>query len=470
MVMSATSAAMLRRWCFLALAARCYGITRARQSITCRGGSKKDASKDDAFGLLDRNDDGSISREELGATMRSLGDAPSEAELSEVMGSLDGDGDGSVSRDEWAAADGDDDRAELVPRAKMKVAEVLEEDLDGEVYLSFQIDPARVLAAAASAASRIVRSLWGWCFGGGSNIPVVEEEDGGVAAAWPDAVASPARAAKRALERGAFVLVAGAPADGAAAVAALLGDDALGQSLRDQKVVVLDAASSDAAYARGAALASAALPVGLPKRASFLALAAPAAPDFRKLEALAVYRPTSVSSPLAVAAWLARHADAHAGALAAVVKAKAELDLEREQRGAIAAAVADDRRAAAAAAATQAAKAAKAAEAAEAALEAERKAEGDARRRADLAAALPPEADGAGVAVKLRCPGGATKTRRFAPDATTRHLLDWADVCGVDLDRYAVRKAAGDKRALDDPELPLGDAVGARALLECVDK
>ena len=49
-------------------------------------------------------------------------------------------------------------------------------------------------------------------------------------------------------------------------------------------------------------------------------------------------------------------------------------------------------------------------------------------------------------------------------------LLDWCDVRGVDLEAFVVRKAAGDRVVLDDRTSLLGDVLGARALLECVER
>ena len=102
--------------------------------------------------------------------------------------------------------------------------------------------------------------------------------------------------------------------------------------------------------------------------------------------------------------------------------------------------------------------------------DAERRAAADLTRRAALEKALAPEPDGPGVLVKLRCPDGSTATRKFATDAPAGALLDWCDVRGVDLEAFVVRKAAGDRVVLDDRTSLLGDVLGARALLECVER
>ena len=59
---------------------------------------------------------------------------------------------------------------------------------------------------------------------------------------------------------------------------------------------------------------------------------------------------------------------------------------------------------------------------------------------------------------------------QFATDAPAGALLDWCDVRGVDLEAFVVRKAAGDRVVLDDRTSLLGDVLGARALLECVER
>ena len=482
---------------------------RRRGLVARRGGASGNASKSelDSFGLLDRNADGKISRSEFGATLASLGETPSEAELSEIMREVDVDGDGSVSLDEWveapgdgsgdaAARDDDDDdddapspstKRVVAARAAPRGVKVIDDagDLDGEVFFNVQLDPLRVLASAATAARALLRSAWATLFGGGGAKDVVATAgdgaggDPGVGAAWPGAAATAAKAARQALDRGSFALVVGAPPGEGGALSALLRDGALGDLLRGKRAAVLDGARSEAAYARCAALASKALPVALPKRAAFLALAVPrCAPGgaVTGLEALAVFRHAAHSKKnkapdaAAVAKWLSRALDAHSGALDAVKAAKSELDLADEQQREIRAAVADDRKAAAAAAADRARRAARDAARAERALEAERKAANDLTRRADLAKTLLPEATGMGVSVKLKCPDGDTRTRKFPPDATAKAVLDWVDVCGVDLDRYAVRKAAGDRKHLDDPDSNICDVLGARALLECVDR
>ena len=64
----------------------------------------------------------------------------------------------------------------------------------------------------------------------------------------------------------------------------------------------------------------------------------------------------------------------------------------------------------------------------------------------------------------------ALKVETVVTDAPAGALLDWCDVRGVDLEAFVVRKAAGDRVVLDDRTSLLGDVLGARALLECVER
>ena len=245
-------------------------------------------------------------------------------------------------------------------------------------------------------------------------------------------------------------------------------------------------------YARAAALAAAASPAALPKNAPFFALAVP---QQGRLQCLAVYRPSATADVGAranvdrpnvaetstgcsdtkkpcfsaqVGAWLDRASARAADDLKAAATAASERALADEQKREICEATRSDRAAAASAAADRAAAAAAEAERAAAAAAAERRAAAEIQRRAALADALPPEPDGAGVLVKLRCPDGDTRTRKFDAAAPSGAVLDWCDACGVDLDAFAIRKAAGDKARVDDRKRPVGELLGSRALLECV--
>ena len=55
----------------------------------------------EAFGFFDKDGDGSITKEELGIVMRSLGQFASEEELKEMLKEVDIDGDGTFSFDEF---------------------------------------------------------------------------------------------------------------------------------------------------------------------------------------------------------------------------------------------------------------------------------------------------------------------------------------------------------------------------------
>lgn len=50
----------------------------------------------EAFSLFDVNGDGSITTDELGTVMRSLGQDPSEEELQKMVDEVDEDGDGTI--------------------------------------------------------------------------------------------------------------------------------------------------------------------------------------------------------------------------------------------------------------------------------------------------------------------------------------------------------------------------------------
>ena len=62
---------------------------------------EEQAELERAFGLFDKDGDGTITAKELGTVMRSLGQNPTEAELDDMIAEVDIDGSGEIEFDEF---------------------------------------------------------------------------------------------------------------------------------------------------------------------------------------------------------------------------------------------------------------------------------------------------------------------------------------------------------------------------------
>ncbi|KAF5928665.1 calmodulin-A-like [Diceros bicornis minor] len=89
---------------------------------------EQEAEFKDAFSKFDKNGDGTINTQELGAVMQTLGHSLSEAELKELIAMVDTDGDGVISYQEFLV--------EMVRRMK---AWGSEQDMRG-VFNAFDLD------------------------------------------------------------------------------------------------------------------------------------------------------------------------------------------------------------------------------------------------------------------------------------------------------------------------------------------
>uniref|UniRef100_A0A8C9D3T0 Calmodulin like 5 n=1 Tax=Panthera leo TaxID=9689 RepID=A0A8C9D3T0_PANLE len=87
-----------------------------------------------AFSMFDKDGNGKINVQELGAVMQALGENPSEAELKQLIARVDTDGDGHISFDEFLA-----EMAKIVKSSgsEAEMREVFRAfDLDGDGHIS----------------------------------------------------------------------------------------------------------------------------------------------------------------------------------------------------------------------------------------------------------------------------------------------------------------------------------------------
>lgn len=71
----------------------------------------------EAFRLFDKNGDGTITTQELGTVLRSLGQTPTEAELKEYVNVVDVDGNGKIDFTEFLTMMQDMDNKEVIREA-----------------------------------------------------------------------------------------------------------------------------------------------------------------------------------------------------------------------------------------------------------------------------------------------------------------------------------------------------------------
>ncbi|XP_072042631.1 calmodulin-alpha-like [Amphiura filiformis] len=98
-------------------------VLRAVEHLT----EEQIAEFNEAFSLFDKDDDGTITSEELGTLMRSLGQNPTEAELQDMINEVDADGNDTIDFSEFLTMVEETD-----PEAQIREAfRVLDKDGNG---------------------------------------------------------------------------------------------------------------------------------------------------------------------------------------------------------------------------------------------------------------------------------------------------------------------------------------------------
>ena len=90
----------------------------------------------EAFSLFDKDGDGSITTEELGSVMRSIGQIPTEQKLQEMINEVDADGNGTI------------DFSEFLSMMARKMKDIESEDEIKEAFRMFDKDGNGFISAA----------------------------------------------------------------------------------------------------------------------------------------------------------------------------------------------------------------------------------------------------------------------------------------------------------------------------------
>jgi calmodulin len=87
----------------------------------------------DAFGLFDKDKDGSISVNELGMVMRALGQHPTEQSLRQMIGEVDADGSGTIDFAEFLMIMSRKNKAQESKSEVLEAFKVFDKDGSGKI-------------------------------------------------------------------------------------------------------------------------------------------------------------------------------------------------------------------------------------------------------------------------------------------------------------------------------------------------